>query len=1417
MVSKGSSNEQNTQINATTILALLTLLGGVIVATHQLSSDRPVVPPGEANPEISQEKVNTRLWEDPLARAPEVQCTNKSLIGNLAGELGDPQNSDFQLLAVMTPGGPASEDRERRIRDRFAIVSALAESAYAPRHNSQIGIGMMPWPTSLELSSNISATAIDTAATKDAIAKFVSKAFTNKMYFAFEWYDREDFLEHRAGRSLRTDPVLLVWLDEDQFSDYPIPRLDMFFHNLGDTNLELPDGNGPEPKKDGGYTHYPATNYDWTTNNGTDHPLALIGPGRSDTLKAMFAHEFKYSDKAPPDNDRSLGNGRTNTTSKVSLFLASPAAADDVLVASTNHFDTNMPRKVLLEKLGHFFHAATNYAVTDPELARGVIAELASRGVDLTNTKGSHLVLIGGWDEYHGRMLSEAYAAELARNKWVSNCNPGTFYTNYFNGTISGPTNLHTFLYLSGLDGQGLSQESKYRPSHNKESTTATGEDAESAKPSRWTPDENRAEGPAQYDYLGRLAKRICDLNNDLLRSDDNGCVKAIVIGGGDVYDTLLILQALRPRFPEAIFVATSLDARFWDPKEWPWSRNLVVVSGYGLALNGEFQSQTAPFRDSWQTAMYAAALAALGNTNLPELKNDFPVRRFEIGRYGPVALNTANVGVEHRLHPDPNPRDGAKGWFMEESRLLCISMVVVSLALMILALSRNFRVSKYQFLSKPLWLREEDIGGLDGFAKIGKKLASGPLALKNDRLPPLIAQLREVIKNKNPDEEMDPLLQEQGSVAIFTQADILDPEALVKKLMNQDDGLAKFVYDELPLDVRVSLKTWYKTGDRPALLADLAGGLRGAIRTMDLSKWRTNTSVEHDKPKARWRINREVLSDKFKGVLRPPLSVAPFLSKQEGDDWQKEWREVLKDPVRCDFMQTLMLRVLQDWNSRWVTMREKSGVSGKLQTLIRALLWGTKPKKSSDAIKSETHGTETQGDEKGRLSLTISLPRRKEDLKVLRDYRKDTDELITELLTDGGSPSQNSEHDKGKAMPDGAGAVAAAHRATESMYELCVSHWKSVWIIIAVAAVFGIFMFCYELQDTWFQPWELSGASIWPTNWIYVLAVTAGLLFIFQSYFRLRTVSFEATRECRLKHYESGVGNAKSTPRSASLRDFFPARSEPVAVVDADDSWQKYQSQGRGYYRFCRSFFLALLYFILFEAVFHLAFGHSYQNTVRRPGGTWYICLSGIAFCLFLFLSFWTLDAAFLCRRFIIRITQGPTLYSLATQQHFSRKRGQVPFHVLSEWIDVSVIAEITERVGMLIYFPAGLFFLIILANDPLFYYFPWPPIYYVMAFCNFGVSAASIVVLQRAARKARAQSMEVLAQKLNQLKSSAAATQAEKKQHDVNETEALLEEIGSLKKGAFGGFWQNPVVGALLVPSGGTALIEIIRYFVK
>ena len=49
-----------------------------------------------------------------------------------------------------------------------------------------------------------------------------------------------------------------------------------------------------------------------------------------------------------------------------------------------------------------------------------------------------------------------------------------------------------------------------------------------------------------------------------------------------------------------------------YTPTQKDWSRNLIVVSSFGLTLDRILQKSTLPFRDTYQTAIYLATLMAL-------------------------------------------------------------------------------------------------------------------------------------------------------------------------------------------------------------------------------------------------------------------------------------------------------------------------------------------------------------------------------------------------------------------------------------------------------------------------------------------------------------------------------------------------------------------------------------------------------------------------------------------------------------------------------------------------------------------------------------------------------------------------------------------------------------------------------------
>ena len=80
----------------------------------------------------------------------------------------------------------------------------------------------------------------------------------------------------------------------------------------------------------------------------------------------------------------------------------------------------------------------------------------------------------------------------------------------------------------------------------------------------------------------------------------------------GDVYDKLLLLQALKKEFPGIIFFTTDLDARLLQPSDYQWTRNLLIASHFGLRLQKSVQRSIPPFRDGYQTALFLSALLAI-------------------------------------------------------------------------------------------------------------------------------------------------------------------------------------------------------------------------------------------------------------------------------------------------------------------------------------------------------------------------------------------------------------------------------------------------------------------------------------------------------------------------------------------------------------------------------------------------------------------------------------------------------------------------------------------------------------------------------------------------------------------------------------------------------------------------------------
>jgi hypothetical protein len=188
---------------------------------------------------------------------------------------------------------------------------------------------------------------------------------------------------------------------------------------------------------------------------------------------------------------------------------------------------------------------------------------------------------------------------------------------------------------------------------------------------------------------------------------------------------------------------------------------------------------------------------------------------------------------------------------------------------------------------------------------------------------------------------------------------------------------------------------------------------------------------------------------------------------------------------------------------------------------------------------------------------------------------------------------------------------------------------------------------------------------------------------------------------------------------------------------------------------------------------------------------------------------TFWMIDSAVLCAWFIGRLSPTPTRYPEATLKYFARQRSLDDDALLQEWIDLQMIADLTETVGKLVYWPFIVLLLILLARNPWWDHWTWNWPLMVTFGINAVLAAVSSIILQRAAVTAREIGVKHLEEKVNEKRRKAAVSIA---QHESNSAELLLEEIHELQRGAFAPISKNPLVGALLLNSSGVVLVEML-----
>jgi len=398
--------------------------------------------------------------------------------------------------------------------------------------------------------------------------------------------------------------------------------------------------------------------------------VRALGPASSDSLKGYLNELKGFGGQKCPSGYAGLsstpGSPQANAEAgawdddSLGFKLISPIAtapARDIVgvdVAEGRHFVSS--RQCRGPAKGSAWIAWHRTISTDDQVIDTLVDELAMRGVDpsrpwgrsgslagflssprwpaftprwTADDKGSrdHVVLVAEWDTQFGRALADLFVDEV-ESRYKQRC--------WRDDAECSPSSsrgwIHRFTYIRGLDGERSAASSGAAPGGGGEALPEVAALLAGTEGGLREP----AVGTYQLDYLRRLSSAIEGLDRQL-RRQNRGSIRAFGILGSDYYDKLLILAALKERFPSRLYFTTDLDARWITRKTYKWARNLIIASPFDLSLSSGQQGPIAPFRDSYQTSRFLATLRTVKGREaqlVDEIDGSEPLV-FEVGRGG--------------------------------------------------------------------------------------------------------------------------------------------------------------------------------------------------------------------------------------------------------------------------------------------------------------------------------------------------------------------------------------------------------------------------------------------------------------------------------------------------------------------------------------------------------------------------------------------------------------------------------------------------------------------------------------------------------------------------------------------------------------------------------------------------------------
>lgn len=303
-------------------------------------------------------------------------------------------------------------------------------------------------------------------------------------------------------------------------------------------------------------------------------------------------------------------------------------------------------------------------------------------------------------------------------------------------------------------------------------------------------------------------------------------------------------------------------------------------------------------------------------------------------------------------------------------------------------------------------------------------------------------------------------------------------------------------------------------------------------------------------------------------------------------------------------------------------------------------------------------------------------------------------------------------------------------------------------------------------------------------------------------------------------------------TAARRSLQDAQPDVTSDDGGIDGTSIWRRYIRLLHGGPRFLRTamWLVAVFCFALLEM--ELFGGETPEVPARGIGDRslfyWTTVLAVIAAIILMVL---VSDATILTWRFIRILRNKRTIYPQTTIRRFAAELGPelaecaaCPIaarvrdrtagsrrqrnSIIDPWIDARLLADHTDAIARLIFFPLILLGLLFLARSPLFDNWASSNVVIVVLVTYLLWTIAMATMLNISAEIARRTALEAMRSDLMWLQGS-----GEKYRLLAERFPSLIMQVEQLRKGAFAPFFEQPLVRAVLVPLGGAGGLQLLE----